>query len=115
MPVLVINTNLPEQQIDRSELARLTQTVARLLNKPAHYVAVQVIPNQILYFAGSEEPAALVELRSIGGISRTANKATALELTEAIAAAFKIQKSRFYIDFHDMKGENISHEGNLFV
>lgn len=114
MPVLSINTNLADAQIPRDSLPTLTDLVASLLSKPAAYVAVQVIPNQSLSFGGSDAPAALIELRSIGGLNKSTNNKIASVLTKKITELFGIPPDRFYIEFNDLKADCVSYEGRTF-
>jgi phenylpyruvate tautomerase len=66
MPYLSILTNARVAEARHSELlAAASRVVASRLSKPENYVMVSIAPGQRLAFAGSEEPAAFLELRSI--------------------------------------------------
>ena len=67
MPYLSILTNARVADVRHSELlAAAARVVAFQLSKPENYVMVSIAPGQRLAFAGSEEPTAFLELRSIG-------------------------------------------------
>ena len=65
MPLLSLKTNAtvenPQETCD--SLSRLT---AEILGKPESYVMVLVQDQQDMIFSGTHEPAALVELKSLG-------------------------------------------------
>ena len=65
MPLLEIFTNtvVDNEQVIATKASKL---VTEILNKPESYVMVRVQTEQSLLFAGSNEPAALVQLKSLG-------------------------------------------------
>ena len=67
MPFLKIQTNQPlEGPAAKSLAAKASGRVAELLGKPESYVMVTVETNTAMQFAGSDEPLAYLELKSIG-------------------------------------------------
>ena len=65
MPLLEISTNIKvdnSQQI-AEQVSRLT---ADMLGKPESYVMVKIQAEQTLIFAGNNEPAAHIKLKSLG-------------------------------------------------
>ena len=64
MPLLQIKTNTSIAQ--QEELAKaISQKAAEILGKPESYVMVTIDDQQTLIFAGTDEPAAYIELKSI--------------------------------------------------
>ena len=67
MPTLRILTNLAIPEARRAEiLAHASATVAAMLGKPESYVMVILEDGRDLIFGGSKDPAAYLELKSLG-------------------------------------------------
>lgn len=99
MPYLKIQTN---QEISKNSqktlLEKASATVARELGKPESYVMVAIDPPRPMMFAGSDEPTAYLELKSIGlPASNTKNLSAAL--CHLISDELSIDQSRVYIEF----------------
>lgn len=100
MPYLRIETNLalpPEQR--QALMSAASARLAETLSKPEAYVMVQVVSGADLSFAGSSEPAAYVELKSIGladtpGLSRF--------VCGLLQSQLGIPPQRVYIEFIDI-------------
>lgn len=97
MPLFHIKTNISLK--DKNSLATEASTkTAQLLGKPENYVMVIVDDNQTLIFAGTDQPAAYVELKSINlPESETAQLSSAL--CELISIQTGIEQARIYIEF----------------
>ena len=101
MPFLKIQTNteLPETAA-RELAARASALVAAQLGKPERYVMVSVETNAAMQFAGSTDPLAYLELKSIGlpeNITGDASRA----LCELVSSTTGIDPERIYIEFAD--------------
>merc|ERR1712142_294290 len=110
MPILNIDTN-SDKVIDQNDLLKLTQAVATTLNKPTTKVLIKV-NKMTMSFGGSTEPAAYVNLRSKGKISKEENIVHTQALTPIISEMFSIKPDRFFIEFYDVLGENVAFNGN---
>lgn len=101
MPFLKIQTNRPMPEADAKSLAARSSTVvAEQLGKPERYVMTSVETNPAMQFAGSDEPLAFLELKSIGlpeSITADVSKA----LCELVCADTGISPDRIYIEFAD--------------
>lgn len=97
MPLLEISCNTVVDDI--SSLAKkASQLTADLLGKPESYVMVKIMPRLDLLFAGSDEPAAHVKLKSLGlPDDRTAEFSA--KLCDFIENNMNIPPSRTYIEF----------------
>lgn len=101
MPLLKIQTNqdIAQQQVEQL-LTSASQLVARELGKPENYVMVAIEPTIPMSFAGNTEPAAYLELKSIGlPESKTSELSSAL--CSLIEQSTNIKKDRVYIEFAD--------------
>lgn len=112
MPVFTINTNV--KQVADDFKAKATAVVAKSLGKPASYVAVHVNPGQSISFGGTDEPAALCDLVSIGALSVEANKKHSKALMDLLERELKVPPSRTYISFKNMSKGDIGFECTTF-
>ncbi|MDH5485536.1 MAG: phenylpyruvate tautomerase MIF-related protein [Gammaproteobacteria bacterium] len=97
MPLLNINTN--NKLDDKQQLAlAASAAVAKALGKPESYVMVQVSDKQALVFAASGEPAAYLELKSIG-LPEPETARLSTTLCELINKYCDIDPARIYIEF----------------
>lgn len=97
MPVLCIRTNakLANKQ---AFLKAASALVADALSKPESYVMIHVSDNQSMSFAGTTEPLAYVELKSLG---LTSGQTTDLSkhICDFLRQELSIDASRIYIEF----------------
>lgn len=99
MPVLNIQTNQAISD-EQSLLAEASKLVARELGKPESYVMVILQPPVPMLFAGTDEPLAYLELKSIGlQESQTAGLSAAL--CQLLNDKLAIPPQRIYIEFAD--------------
>ncbi len=97
MPLLNIKTNTDIS--DKNQLAlAASKTTSEALGKSENYVMVCIEDNQALVFAGDNNPAAYLELKSINlPESETAQISSAL--CELVSDQLGIDKNRIYIEF----------------
>ena len=101
MPLLKIQINqslTDEQQVEL--LNEGSKLVAQELGKPEQYVMVIVEPAAPMMFAGSTEPTAYLELKSIG-LPETKTQQLSSSLCQLIEEITGIDKARIYIEFAD--------------
>lgn len=101
MPLLQINTNLkldPARQITLLQAA--SRRVAELLGKSEDYVMVSLQPAQSMLFAGSTEPLAYMELKSIA-LPQQHTREISAALCQLITEQLDIPGKRIYIEFSD--------------
>lgn len=113
MPALTINTNVPASRVPADFKAQMTDVLAKTLGKPKAYIAVHVNAGQDISFGGTDEPAALCDLVSIGALSRDSNKKHS-EAIMKLLEHLKVDASRIYISFHNMDKSNIGHMSTTF-
>ena len=99
MPYLKISTNLSMSEIEKNEfLKQASDTVSQLLSKPERYVFVEIASGQNLSMSGSAEPAAYVELKSIG-LPEKDTAGFSADLCDFLKQALGIDPERIYIEF----------------
>ena len=99
MPLLSITTNAPTDGA-ASALGDISAAVAELLGKPERYVMVNLTHNPDMMFAGSSEPLAYLELKSIGLPAERTREFSAA-LCGLVGEKLGIFPDRVYIEFTD--------------
>jgi phenylpyruvate tautomerase PptA (4-oxalocrotonate tautomerase family) len=114
MPYLSIQTNVRIAEADESNLLKAaSKLVASQLGKPEEYVMVSIAAGQLLIFAGSSEPAAFLELRSIGlPVGKRASLCT--ELTRLVTGSCSITPDRVFLVLVDVEKSLWAQGGKTF-
>lgn len=101
MPLLKIQTNVEIETAQRAALMRnASQRVAALLGKSEKYVMVSLETGAQMFFAGSAEPLAYLELKSIGlPQQRTSEMCAAL--CKLVGDELAVPGERVYVEFTD--------------
>ncbi|KAK0418954.1 hypothetical protein QR680_013870 [Steinernema hermaphroditum] len=110
MPVVTVDTNVKE--VDPSVAKTISENVAKCLKKPETYVMVQLNPGKNMCFSGTSDPCALMQIRSIGAISKESNNAGAAVLTKVLSEQLGVDSSRIFIEFFDVNGQNLALNGS---
>ena len=114
MPLVSITTNrTPSQEQTDALLTALTERVAAELNKPKEYVQVCLDVGRAMQFAGTHEPTAFVELRSIG-LTEQSTKPLSAALTELIGCSLVIPGSRIFLNLLDVPRARWGWDGSTF-
>jgi len=99
MPYLKIQTNQTlDESAQNSLLKKASETVSAQLGKPVDYVMVAIDPPRPMMFAGSDKPAAYLELKSIG-LSPANTTDFSAALCNLVAEELSINRNRVYIEF----------------
>ena len=69
MPLIKVKTNIVDVQAPDTLLKRLSAALAAATGKPESYVMTLLDSGVPMTFAGSEEPCAYVEIKSIGSLT----------------------------------------------
>ena len=97
MPLLTITTNQSVEDPDR--LCRLmSEAVAGILGKPESYVMVALHADRPMSFAGTTEPTAMLELKSLG-LPESETGAFSTSLCSLINEHMNVPAKRIYIEF----------------
>jgi phenylpyruvate tautomerase PptA (4-oxalocrotonate tautomerase family) len=101
MPLLKIQTNTPmDADKKRALAASASRAVAGMLGKPERYVMVSIEENPAMLFAGSDEPLAYLELKSIGLPGNKTGDFSA-SLATLLGEHLGLPADRIYIEFAD--------------
>jgi phenylpyruvate tautomerase len=111
MPYLSIQTNKSlrgEQQTALLDAA--SKIVASKLQKPEAYVMTSLLPAVQMTFAGQDDPAAFLEVRSIG-IPDSARNSLVAALTDLVARSCEIKTDRIFVVLADVPGQFWAFQG----
>ncbi|KAM6952328.1 macrophage migration inhibitory factor [Lycodopsis pacificus] len=114
MPMFVVNTNVAKSEVPAALLSEATEELVKALGKPARYIAVLIIPDQMMMFGGKEDPCALCSLHSIGKISGEDNKQYSKLLCGLLNKHLGVSPDRIYITFVDMDAANVAWNNSTF-
>ena len=114
MPYLRIQTNLPlSKRADRSMLKEASALVAAELGKPEEYVMVALQPDTPMAFAGSDDPAAVIEVKGIG-LPATKSKRLSQVLSGLVNQHLGIPIDRVFLNFADVPPNLWGWNGDTF-
>lgn len=114
MPYLNIKVNQPLDPSKRQALlSHVSANTAKALSKPESYMMVDLEVNESLWFAGNSEPAAYLELKSIG-LPSDHPKLLTRTLSDVLEQQLNIPEGRIYIEFTDVKGALWGWNGGTF-
>ena len=114
MPLIILQTNQPiADEAATSLLSALTNLASEQLNKPKEYVQVLIHPSAAMSFAGTAEPTAWVEVRSLG-----LPEGSPQRLTEGLCRILKdeldIPPARVFANFVDVPRTHWGWDGRTF-
>jgi phenylpyruvate tautomerase PptA (4-oxalocrotonate tautomerase family) len=114
MPFLAIATNAEiSAKTEGMLLKEASKAVASGTGKPEQYVLVRINAGQPLLFAGTNGPAAFLEVKSIG-FPANGVKNLASALCELVMKHLGVPGDRTYIVFEDVKASMWGHDGKTF-
>lgn len=114
MPYLKVNTNVAVSDDQCSEmLSRFSKLLAGETSKPERYVVVELNAGKAMSFAGSSEPLAFLECKSIG-LSASQAKSLSSSLSKLLTETWKISGDRIYIEFANSPAEYWGWNGATF-
>jgi phenylpyruvate tautomerase len=114
MPYLKIQTNLPlTKKAERAVLKTASALVAQELQKPEEFVMVAIQADTPMIFAGSDDPVAFMELKSIG-LPAKKTKVLCQALCALIEDHLGIAKDRVYVKFISVKKGMWGWKGDMF-
>lgn len=112
MPLLEISTNtaIENCQLIAEQASKL---MADLLGKPESYVMVKILPEQTLIFAGTNESAAHIKLKSLG-LPENNTADFSAKICSFIHSQLNISSARIYIEFANPERHMWGWDGKTF-
>ena len=99
MPFVKIQSNVELSDAEQESLLKsISSLTSKELDKPERYVMVAIEPATQMLFAGTNEPACYLELKSIG-LAEDKIPALSHVLCQEIETQLGITKDRIYIEF----------------
>ena len=92
----------------------LSRICAEGIGKPESYVASLVEDDAAFAFGGGKSDAALVEVRSIGGLNGGVNSALSKSICDKLTEELGISGDRIYINFTDVPADSWGWNGGTF-
>ena len=111
MPLINLRTSLISVDDDDGLLLQLSSLLAELTGKPEAYVMTLLETGVPMTFAGTTDPCAYVEVKSIGALRPPAMAAAVCDL---ISARTGIPANRIYIGFEDVPASSWGWNGSTF-
>ena len=112
MPLLELTTNTTID--DCQHIAQqASKLAAEILGKPESYVMVKIQPEQALIFAGTDEPAAHVKLKSLG-LAENSTADFSEKICSFISSQLNINSARIYIEFASPERHMWGWDGKTF-
>ena len=111
MPLINVRTNISDVQEASALLKKLSSALAAATGKPESYVMTLLESGVPMTFAGSEQPCAYVEIKSIGSLTPPAMTD---QFCELIKSSLGIEKDRIYIGFDDVNASDWGWNGRTF-
>lgn len=115
MPLLKLHlSDLLPANTREALLKELSSTVAKIIGKPENYVMVTADQN-VMLMGGTTGPTALVEVRSIGGLSPEINKALSKAICALLRSQAQIPSERVFLNFQVMEATHWGWRGDTFA
>ena len=114
MPYFSIETSKMIDQVGEEAFSHKASVfIAGLLGKPEHYVMVAIRHSTPLRFGGGLEPAAMVQLHSIG-LPRDRCTEFSAKICAFIEETLNVAPDRTYIEFRDIERSMFGWNGRTF-
>lgn len=114
MPYLKIQTNLPlGEKAEQTILKSASALVAQELEKPESFVMVAIQADTPMLFAGTDEPVAFLELKSVG-LPGKKTKILCQALCQLVEQHLGIAPERVYVKFIDVNRGMWGWKGDVF-
>jgi phenylpyruvate tautomerase len=116
MPLINVYTSAepPSDHKSQALLRELSKTLARLLGKPESYVMTCLLPRTRMTFAGSFDLACLVEIKSIGGITRESATRLSEAVCKEVCEILRVPTNRIYVVLEDVPAHMWGFDGSTF-
>lgn len=114
MPLLKLETTVPLSGDEQKMLlASLSKIVADTIGKPEQYVMV-TCGQSAMHMSGRDGEAALVDIRSIGGLTDAVNQKLSAQVCQILTETLGIPPNRIYLNFTEVCSGNWGWNGSTF-
>ncbi len=104
MPLIELDTSCDLSGADRREAVakELSRLAASCIGKPEQYVMACVRDNVTMTMGGATGAAALVSVKSIGGLSKDVNQKLAAQVSPMLQKELSVAEDRVYLTFEEL-------------
>ena len=100
MPFINVKANIPiSDSAEQAMKRQLGQAIEALPGKTEAWLMVNFEPEARLWFAGSDDAAAMVEVSAYGSVADEAADALTARVGDVIAGALGIAENRIYVKY----------------
>ena len=100
MPFINVKANIPiSDSAEQAMKRQLGQAIEALPGKTEAWLMVNFEPEARLWFAGSDDAAAMVEVSAYGSVADEAADALTARVCDVIAGALGIAENRIYVKY----------------
>lgn len=100
MPFINVKTNQPVSKAQQEAVkAGLGKAITALPGKSEQWLMVSLEPDAILYYQGSDAPAAMIQVQICGAVSSPASENLTARICELIQTELNIPQNRIYISY----------------
>lgn len=100
MPFINIKTNQSVSRTQQESVkAGLGKAITALPGKSEQWLMVAIEPDAILYYQGTDAPAAMIQVQICGAVSSQASENLTARICELIQAELNIPQNRIYISY----------------
>jgi len=110
MPLLSISTNAKIKN-EHMLLAKSSDFISSLIDKPENFVMVKLTHSLSMYFAGNDEICAFIEIKSIGSL---APSKMSKPICEFFSNELEIPSARIYVFFQDVNSNQWAWNSRTF-
>lgn len=115
MPMIHVQTSIAIDEEKQTNLMNnLSSAVAELLEKPESYMMVILDAESTMIMSGTPEPAAFIEVRSVGSISEQEAKNLSGKISEIVGQEIGVGAGRIYLNFQGVPGVMWGFDGRTF-
>ncbi len=116
MPLIKVQSSVPAPHRSQVQdlLKNLSSKLAGHLGKPESYVMTAFEPEVAMTFAGTDDPACYIEIKSIGHMSPAQTKAMSQDFCQEVSDKLGVSKNRTYIEFADAERTMWGWNGSTF-
>jgi phenylpyruvate tautomerase len=104
MPLIQLDTScdLSNPEKRKTIAKEISRLAAVCIGKPEQYVMACVRDNVVMTMSGTYAPAALVSVKSIGGLSKEVNQKLATEICQMLQKELGITGDCIYLTFEEL-------------
>lgn len=99
MPFIKTSTNISIDENKKEILKTKFGQAINIMGKPESYLMIEIEDEKTMYFSGSKEPLAFVDIKVLGSAHNT-NEMTK-EITKILSEELNIPPNRIYIAYKD--------------